>query len=121
MTEYYDFNASTPERLIAKAAETGRSVVTPNHDQLFIDLDSEEALDTFRSQMEIFQRSEHMIWQVHPSKTPGHYHAKVTLRRFVVGFERVALQAALGSDRKRELLAILQAKDGMPGPNVFFE
>lgn len=117
----YSATPSSPEQLAAKAAGSGRVVVHAEPNQLFIDLDSEESLAKFYEQIDILEKYEQLARNVSESNQPGHYHAVVTLDRVPHPFERVALQAALGSDRKRELLALIQKQDGNPGPNVFFE
>ncbi len=119
--EHYLPNPSTFEDLVAKAAKTGRQVVRPLLNQIFIDLDSQSDLIMFMDRLETFKRFESAGCVVTTSQTDDHYHAIVTLDREPSPWERVALQAALGSDRKRELLAIINRVGDMPGPNCFFE
>lgn len=111
----------TREQLESKAAETGRIVLYPNDYQLFVDLDSEGALSFFQKQVEILRGREMCDVRVTRSVKPEHYHAVVSLWAPINPYARVALQAALGSDRKRELLAIMNRTADGPGTNCLFE
>ncbi len=107
--------------LVLKAAKTDRKVVLPEPNQLFIDIDSDEDLEFYECQMLILDRFVESTETITASASPGHYHVVVTLSRDPSPWERVAMQAALGSDRKRELLAIINRTGDLPGPNCFFE
>jgi hypothetical protein len=115
----YEMKAATREELEAKATSTNRIVVYPESNQIFIDIDNADAYETFLTLHDILRK--------HPSygsatfrnsRTLGHKHITVSFKTPLEPWQRIALQAALGSDRKRELLACLQ---GNPGPTVFFE
>ncbi len=118
----YEPKPATIETLAAKAALTNRLVIFPEANQLFIDLDSQQDVVMFLERLELLNRFEvAAVTSVTESHTDDHYHAVVTLSREPSPWERVATQAALGSDRKRELLAIINRTGDMPGPNCFFE
>lgn len=83
--------------------------------QLFIDIDSDEALRKHEALFATFAAHEQCIRCVKnsPSGRSGRYHVIVTLTRPVRDeAERVTLQALLGSDSKRELLALLRLRAG---------
>jgi hypothetical protein len=95
-----------------KAKELGLVVRYPSERELFIDIDSQEALDRFEDLYAIFEehRDHAAAYDVTPSPSgkPGRYHVVVTLSKPVTDQkERIILQALLGSDTKRELIAYL--------------
>lgn len=105
------------------AQALGRECVYPAANELFLDLDSLEQLGRFHANREHFAG---LIADVHarrsPSGTTGRYHVVVQLTRFVRDqFERIALQALLGSDLTREAVAWRRATDGAESVTVFFE
>jgi hypothetical protein len=111
------------------AAALGLRVITPGDRELFIDIDCDEDLAHYRAMLEILKpiaftdgRALVVMEKVVPSKTLGHFHITVTLDERVTPMERIAFQAALGSDRKRELLSLLRVRlDLDRPPTVFFE
>jgi hypothetical protein len=111
------------------AATLGLQVMLPSDRELFIDIDCEEDLAHYRAMLEVLKpiaftdgRALVIMDRVIPSKTPGHFHIVVTLDERVTPMERIAFQAALGSDRKRELLSLLRIRlDLDRPPTVFFE
>lgn len=110
--------------LHAAAANTGRVLVQPEPNELFIDCDSMDALKRTVELLGIFKQSRDCGWTTKPSRTLGHYHVTVTLHDCdVVGaWERIFFQALLGSDPKRELLAAVQAWNDDKDPvSVFYE
>lgn len=95
-----------------KAAKLGLVVRYPTERELFIDIDSTEALERFAELLAIFH--EHRDADAShkrtpsPSGKPGHFHVVVTLTAPVKDQrERIIMQALLGSDTKRELIAYL--------------
>jgi hypothetical protein len=56
-----------------------------------------------------------------PSRTEGHRHVVLRADHPLDIYERIALQACLGSDLKRELLALLRVWQGITPITVFFE
>jgi hypothetical protein len=122
--EGYDLERSYKE-CCAIAEASGLVCVRPQPNQLFIDLDSEDAAARFRSLVEMYQRlCEPCEWIATPSKSPGHYHAVVTLVRHVESEEqRITLQAILGSDQKREMMGLARIRAGSEDDaiTVFFE
>jgi hypothetical protein len=55
-----------------------------------------------------------------PSKKAGHAHVVITLPMPIKNLERVALQAILGSDIKREAFNYTRVKNGNKYPIVLF-
>jgi hypothetical protein len=111
------------------AEQLGKVVVLPDPDELFIDIDSQEGLDTMFAMMSVAADAGIRINEKKrlPSKTPGHWHVYLTIQVGAKSFTvtkllRVALQACLGSDRKRELLSLAKIMHHIERPpTVFFE
>lgn len=114
----------------AKAAELGLDVKRPEPNELFIDLDSDDAKDEFEHNLIVFNERLGAFYggggttTTTPSQTEGHYHAIVRFSTAVKfsAEERICLQALLGSDRVREILALGQVRSGLEhDATVFFE
>lgn len=111
-----------------KAAELGAQVVEPGPDELFIDLD--DGTDAHLNLVALAESAgiDLTIERSVASKTPGHYHIYCRVGLDDTPFSRlspelrIALQACLGSDRRRELLSLARilTKTRRP-PTVFFE
>lgn len=114
---------SEHEDKAAKAARLGLVIVTPAPNELFIDLDSEDACTTFWEHGPIFASIVTAVFvSVSPSGYPWHYHVTVTLNRAVASYdERLMLQAMLGSDLLHEALCWREHAHGLDAPTVFFE
>lgn len=108
---------------IAEANKNGGQVVFPGPYQLQVDLDTQDAINTFRENLTILE------WligvkdsDVTPSRTVGKFHGWVTLFKPVQSnMERVLLQACLGSDPKRELLSYARILQRDEHPTLFIE
>lgn len=118
------YKAKTPVQTEERADERGMEIRYPKANELFVDIDSARDFARFKTMVEMLGRIEPVKgWTDTPSASGGqHRHITVTLGRTVSDFERIALQAMLGSDLKRELLSFEQLKTGVnPHPTVFFE
>jgi hypothetical protein len=107
-------------RLNAEVA--GFDVVIGHETMLTLDLDSEEAEAQFRNELEAVNRLLGVLkveeW---PSKRGGaHKHAVVWLKTPATALERIALQAALGSDPLREILSVIRLRNGIAEPSRLF-
>lgn len=107
-----------------RAKEKGCEVVHPKDNELFLDIDKPEQLATFNRNFDLLHRYE-LVEQhiVRPSSSghPDRFHITVTLKESVTSFERIALQAALGSDPMREMLSLMRIYTNNPHPTLFFE
>lgn len=113
-------HTNEPELVIQAALDRRAEIRLPAKNELFLDIDTPEALATYEKHLKIlnsfntlggyttlFTETERI-----PSRTPGHYHIVVTV--FGTDFtaetngieSRVALQAILGSDLTRECLSM---------------
>lgn len=120
-----------PEYAISSEAAYGRAlaagwvVVLPEETQLFIDIDNVEdlakfhelwpTLKQFRPDAEVLRNTPS------PSGKKGRFHIVVDLKIPIDQYGRVMLQAAMGSDRKRELLAWRRIENEDEHPTLFFE
>ncbi len=111
----------------AEAAEKGWDVVLPGDNELQIDIDDEESLDVYDEMVDVLESTGYYI--VNERRTPSkggntHITVKVVGHGLTISpLERVALQAMLGSDRKRELLSLLRIwkPEANRPPTLFFE
>lgn len=110
---------------VAVAAKLGLAVVLPKRNQLLIDLDSDSHERVFEHMVDVLRSNGvSVVVDRITESAGGNKHAYVTF--YGVGEiskeMRVALQASMGSDRKRELLSALRIlKKTRKEPTVFFE
>jgi len=122
----HGFLRQTFEEAVEIAAAKGCVVRVPGPRELFIDIDSEAAHDSFERLRKAFPpgliASE--VRTRSPSGNPWHFHIVATLSRDLQDDrERVMLQAFLGSDPMRELLSWRRIENGSDSAAVslFFE
>lgn len=110
-----------------QAAAKGCIVVLPKPNELFVDIDSMEALATFDVAIRKLKETKGLakttfVTRPSPSGRAFRYHITVTLPRFVKNAEeRILLQALLGSDIVRELVSWGRVQRNAPNPTLFFE
>lgn len=110
------------EQFIADQRRKGYVIVVPRDNQLQIDIDTREQLSVYHKQIAVFARGIPISQVMFPSKGGGEgYHITITLAFDVSPLERIALQAALGSDPMRELLSLMRFKNGDDHPTLFVE
>jgi len=115
------------ETAFKKAKVEGWDVVLPSKTELFIDIDDEQGAAKFDELFPIFLEFRPNAVVVRrtpsPSGKPGRYHIVVDTNSNskLTDLERITLQAALGSDRKRELLGWQRVELGDKNPTLFFE
>jgi hypothetical protein len=105
------------------ARAKGLVVRRPLANELFVDIDDAESLETSHKTFGLlgplvtsFQRTPS------PSGRSDRWHIRVTLSREVKDdFERIMLQSLLGSDRLHEALSWQAAARGVVGVTLFFE
>jgi hypothetical protein len=116
----YDFDVDADK--VAK--EKGLKVVLPEDNQLQIDLDTEEAFDEFNRRLDWFEFEKGAYTAESHFSNSGKPHRHITLTFKNVKFEeyqRIALQAALGSDIIREYLNCKRLWKGCKNPTRLFE
>lgn len=109
-----------------KAARLGLDLFKPGPDEVFVDIDSCEALVGFEHRftllLKLWPEATHRFTNS-PSGKPHRKHAYVKVPELspMGEHERIALQAALNSDPFREMLAIFHGRAGYQHTSVFFE
>lgn len=123
-TKVSEFIAPNSQRAIEQAKQEKLEVVFPKKNQLQLDIDNDAAYAVYEAHYDIVDG----YWGIsytdeQPSRSgkPGKKHITVTLSREVTNKERIALQAFLGSDLKREVLSFVQEEEGDPHPTLFLE
>ena len=97
-------------------------VIRSDPQTLQIDIDSEEAYDTFKRIFGLIQQYiEFTLVVVKKSKTSGHKHITLRMGKTMPAYERILLQSVLGSDPMREALNYLDITMGIKDPIFFYE
>lgn len=105
-----------------KAARLGLILVEPLPNEIFVDLDNDEEIQGFRKRINTFMKVFRDAEVSYTTSSGGGIHAYISVPDAVFSVaERIALQAALGSDCLREIIAIDHYKNGYAYPSVFFE
>jgi hypothetical protein len=91
---------------------------------LKIDIDSEEQFRNFENAIQCIRRNHafefSVVYKVSRSGLP-HQHITITLPFKVTPWQRIAWQAAMGSDPVRELLSAIRLQRGDILPTLFVE
>lgn len=119
-----DYLITNSVRALEAAAANGLCVSFPAHNELQIDLDTPEDNERFARSWEIAAREfglkpEHRT--ITPSKSGEGAHVRVRMPFTLTPWQRIALQAAMGSDPVRELLSAVRLHAGDPSPTLLFE
>ena len=120
-----EYLRTNSERVIAEAEGMGLIVDLPEDNELQIDIDSGTDMDRFRRSFEILKRELGIIDDdvtITPSrnKVDGR-HIRVRMGFDLSPIQRIALQAACGSDPIRELLSLVRLFAGDEHPTLFLE
>lgn len=111
--------------LDAKAREMGVQVVYPIYDELLLDLDRPEDVSTYYERIADLEEHYPFRSDLRTTSKGGRVHMYVSLdmpkERKLTEYERVALQAVLGSDHKREIYNLARVQRGDAHPVVLFE
>jgi len=113
--------AYDPKRV---ADENDWDLVLPEQDELFLDIDCEDDVPGMMQQLALLTKNKFVcsVTRNTPSKTAGHRHIVIKFPQVVDDMTRVALQACLGSDRRREILSVLRLLLKVDRPaTCFFE
>ena len=123
----------SPEQRERNAAERDCHIVYPAQNEIQIDIGNEadarfatEAIPELIKLEEAHGRRVEVKITPSPSGEPFHNHITLTWTSGGRSFDyadqvRIAFQACLGSDRKREFLNLLRTIDRQPKPCCFFE
>ena len=106
------------------AKKNGQVVVLTQPRELFVDIDNEEDYRVLLAHIEIMTQLGISIEFDHISPSKSGFprqHVYLSVDHELGPMERIALQACLGSDRKRELLSMCRVYLNDRPPTVFFE
>ena len=107
---------------VEDAKKNGLQCILPQSHEIQIDLDSNDDRGHMYAMIELLrQNGIELIIRRETRSRGGNAHIYIDAPRELSDIERIAFQACLGSDRKRELLSILRAWDGRFSPTAFFE
>lgn len=113
--------AQSSEDAIKWAEENGLDVLLPKPNQLFIDLDDPYDRQVFEQNRDLIDDSYGISEFMVTTSRSGGKHLTVNLMQDITPLERVALQAVLGSDRRREAHSLRRLLQGEKNPTLFFE
>jgi hypothetical protein len=111
----------TTSEAISWAAENNLDVFIPNDRHLLIDIDRDIDRRTFERNRDLIETSYGIENISESTSRSGGTHITVTLRDPITAIERIALQAVLGSDRRREAHSLRRWFEGELHPTIFFE
>lgn len=120
------YNPLDREQFIAECKAAGKRMVFPSAQQLQIDIDTEEQYKVFQANYDRFlsynpDEGVQMVETVSGSGLP-HRHITLTLNwELESEWQRIALQAVLGSDPVREILSAMRVLHGVENPTMFVE
>jgi hypothetical protein len=106
------------------AADNQLDVIFPQADELFLDIDNFSSSLVYEENKDLVDQSHGILGVVVSDSRSGQgkKHYVVKLKRPVTTIERIALQAILGSDRRREANSLRRhILDGELTPTLFFE
>ena len=106
------------------AVDNQLDVVFPQADELFLDIDNVASGLVYEENKDIVDQSHGILGVIVSDSRSGQgkKHYVVKLKRPVTTIERIALQAILGSDRRREANSLRRhILDGELTPTLFFE
>lgn len=111
------------EVAIAQAWINNLIVRYPKPNELFVDLDThEDYINFYQSSGLLALHYNGFTTKYSESRSGGdHRHLYITLNKEVTPMERILLQLACFSDKKRELLSLDRLKAGNQNPTIFFE
>jgi hypothetical protein len=123
MVKDYELGDPNSARALHEAEENNLIVVFPSESELQLDLDTEHAFNIYLALKPIIEKYYGIKGEkVAPSRSGlPKRHVTVTLYTRLTSYERIALQAILGSDRVRELLSAIQEMQGDQHPTLFLE
>ena len=123
MDNDYNSNRLSDEFARQRADEKNCTIEYSDDYTLQLDIDSETAYDTFHEQLHLLEDLELLVtersFEERRSRN-GNRHVIIKLRDPLPITEHILLQACLGSDLKRELLAYAGVLKGQKNPVLLF-
>lgn len=122
-TVEWDEYSETRAEYVERKTKAGFKIYYPEPNELVIDLDGEKEKQFFIERVQRLGMEIGCNYSIYPSETKGHYHAIVKIYEGdenvkLDRFERLALQAVLGSDLTKEMLSIFRIWNGDEFPTL---
>lgn len=114
-------DAQNSEDAIKWAAENNLDVVLPDDFTLLIDIDKYADRKVFETNRDLIDAAYGITEVLENYSRSGGTHFTVHLKTPVSRLERIALQAVLGSDLRREAHSLRRLRAGESNPTLFFE
>lgn len=113
----------TNQAALNYARDNGLTVIVPARNEVMIDIDSDASLAIFENNLPLVERRYTVLdKKIMPSRNKAEgKHIRLLFDRDITDHERIALQAVLGSDLRREAYSLLRIVDKQPLPTLFFE
>lgn len=106
----------------AKAEALGMTLVYPKADEIFIDLDSQEELEEHHLRWEFFCAVFPGAERRFTKSRNGNVHVYITLPFLIEAVERIALEACLGGDYRRQMILVSDFRESFTqSTSLFFE
>lgn len=118
--QLYNFRESRDE-YIREMKDAGMVIHLPSPNELQLDIDYESQYNIYRKLIWILEREYGNCPTVVTVSKNGGLHIYITLPFEVNDYERIAYQAALGSDPVRELLSLVRLHEGIEHPTLLAE
>jgi hypothetical protein len=120
----YPHRPGTWGQTVQRAQARNATIEPANPQLLQIDLDGPEAYERFNELIEMWENIPELPRlgrvTVRPSRTPGNKHVTIALPHRYRVITRILMQALLGSDLRREMLAYASHRNHHPQPIVLF-
>lgn len=112
----------TREEYVKRMEAAGFRIIYPAPNELQIDIDAPWQMVVHQKAMEIFRREyPGRPYTMTVSKSGKGHHVTIKMSWNMTDGERIAWQAALGSDPIRELLSLIRVRNGSEQPTLFCE
>lgn len=121
-SQYYQFRDTPIKEVTRKMKAQGFEVFQGNERQLLLDLDSPEAVATYRDRLGLAKRffkiEEKQRWI---SKSGKGLHVILESANKLSAMLRLLIQVYLGSDPKREIFGAMRVLNGEKNPSLLFK
>lgn len=110
--------------IAAKAQSMGLKAIFALADELLLDIDypyETVNLPELTPRVYLINQKLQIVSSCVTRSKSGNAHVYIKLNRSLTGFERIVVQALMGSDRVREVLSALQLQAGSKGCTCLFE
>jgi len=123
VTQWLDHYHENRKEYMDRMMQQGYKIVMPEPNEIQIDIDSRYQQKVFTEQLDILRREfgDLEIIQTESKGGPPGKHYRIFFIRDLSPIERIAYQAALGSDPIKELLSIFRLEKGDDHPSLLVE